>query len=524
MEDGRESEGAADSLMSQRISRRTAMSMLTSAPLVVGQARRVFAHPAGSAISDGLPRAAPEAEGLEPERVLAFLDDVRSSRLELHSFMLARRGRVLAEGWWSPYRADLRHMMHSLTKSVTACAVGLALQEGRFHLNDSVVSFFPDELPRTVSDNLRAMTVEHLLSMRTGHDHMVSGAEWRGIQTSWVAEFFKIPVVYPPGSRFVYTSAATYMLSAIISKTTGLSTHEYLRPRVLDPLAIHDEDWPPGPEGITPGANGLSWRTADSLKLGLLHASDGIWRGQRLLPASWVESVQQPHGSAEYGYQWWLGPAGAYYADGLFGQLSIVFPHIEAVLAITSAVQNEDALLATVWKHFPVAFTQDAARPQQAADANLRRLTSRLSLFAPLLAGSSPLSQQVSGRQYTIAANDDGVTAITLAFAADRCLFTLADASGVHSVNCGLGKLIEGNTTIPGHKLHHEYRPSVMRVAAAGEWLDSNTFQMVWQFIETAFRDTATVRFEGDRLTFDRSVNVNSEALSLPTLDGRTGA
>jgi CubicO group peptidase (beta-lactamase class C family) len=91
--------------------------------------------------------------------VLAFLADVEATGLELHSFMLARHGYVLAEGWWSPYRADRPHLMHSLTKSVTACAVGLALKDGRFRLTDSVTSFIPEELPASVSDNLRAMTI-----------------------------------------------------------------------------------------------------------------------------------------------------------------------------------------------------------------------------------------------------------------------------------------------------------------------------------------------------------------------------
>src|ERR1700712_391141 len=114
-------------------------------------------------------------------------------------------------------------MMHSFTKSVTVSAIGMALDKGAFHMTDKVVSFFPEHLPPVVSENLAAMTVEDLLTMRTGHNVMTSGGDWRTIKTSWVAEFFKIPVVYKPGTKWVYTSAATYILSAIFSKTMGTS-------------------------------------------------------------------------------------------------------------------------------------------------------------------------------------------------------------------------------------------------------------------------------------------------------------
>ena len=246
--------------------------------------------------------------------------------------MLYRRGDVIAEGWWDPYRADRKHMTHSATKSFTACAVGLALADGRFGVQDKVVSFFPDMLPANVDPKLAAMTVEDLLTMRTGHREEVSGSVWRPIKTSWVAEFFKIPVVDQPGTKFLYTSAATYMLSAIISKTTGQPTSEYLRPRLFEPLAITDYEWPLDPHGISPGANGLSCRTADLLKLGVLHLQNGEWRGKQVLPREWVAAVQAPHVKDKYGYQWWLAP-GSYSARGLFGQFSIVYPEHDAVLA-----------------------------------------------------------------------------------------------------------------------------------------------------------------------------------------------
>ena len=217
-----------------------------------GLAACVRAAPAVSPI-DGLPRARPEARGVDPQAILAFLDEVRGAGLELHSFMLSRGGDVISEGWWAPYRADRPHMMHSLTKSVAVSGVAIAMQEGLFGIDDKVISFFPDELPPTVSENLAAMTVRDLLTMRAGHAEEISGSVWRQIKTSWVAEFFKVPVVHKPGTRFVYSSAASFMLSAIVTKVTGQTLRDYMEPRFFKPLGITRLSWDVGPGGINPG-------------------------------------------------------------------------------------------------------------------------------------------------------------------------------------------------------------------------------------------------------------------------------
>ena len=150
-----------------------------------------------------LPRAAPSEAGVNADKIVAFLADVEAAGLELHGMMLHKDGAVIAEGWTWPYGKDRPRVLHSVAKSVTACAIGLALEEGRFTLQDKVISFFPDDLPEVVDEKLAAMSVEDLLTMRTGHASQVSGSVWRSIDTSWIREFFKIPVVHQPGTAYV---------------------------------------------------------------------------------------------------------------------------------------------------------------------------------------------------------------------------------------------------------------------------------------------------------------------------------
>src|SRR5579863_5048389 len=116
-----------------------------------------------------LPRTSPERQGIASSALLRFVEALDSQMHELHSFMLLRCGSVVAEGWWSPYRLEAPHMVFSLSKSFTSTAVGLAVAEGRFSLDDAVLSFFPEEAPIEASGLLAEMRVRHLLTMSTGH-------------------------------------------------------------------------------------------------------------------------------------------------------------------------------------------------------------------------------------------------------------------------------------------------------------------------------------------------------------------
>lgn len=495
-----------------------ATSLLVT-PGLVGCAQTAVPLDSATSPIDGLPRNRPEAHGVDPRAILAFLDEVEAAGLELHSFMLARGGDVVAEGWWSPYRADRPHMMHSLTKSVAVSGVALALQEKLFGIDDKVISFFPNELPAVVSDNLAAMTVRDLLTMRAGHDAEISGSVWRQIKTSWVAEFFKVPVPLKPGTKFVYSSAVSFMLSAIVTKVTGQTLRDYMEPRFFAPLGITGISWDVGPGGINPGGNGLTWKTADALKLGMLYAQRGRWRDRQILTPEWVEAATRSQvAEGEYGYQWWVGPNRACYALGLFTQMSIVFPDHDAVLAVTAAIDGSEHLTQLVWQHFPGAFgAAPAPRPGGEYSALASR-TKALSVQPALATAMSPTATRISGTDFRAAKNADGIESFGFTFSGERCRFTMRDGRGAHDVDVGVGRWIEGRTSMTGNKLHHQYQPDSMLVVAGGQWLAPDTFEMTWQFAETAFRDTITCRFAGDRMTFDRSVNVNSAARSLPTV------
>ena len=474
---------------------------------------------------DGLLRSKPHEAAISAAGVLDFLHATEQQNLDLHTLLIARHGKLAVELYRWPYNATRPRIGHSLAKSFTSAAIGLAVSEGHLKLTDRVIDFFPEHLPPDVSDNLRAMTVRDLLTMRTGHAEETSGSIWRAIKTSWIAEFLKIPVVHRPGEVYVYTSAASYMLAAVFTKATGQTLHAYLRPRLFEPLGIVGETWDIGPDGLNPGGNGLTCKVSDLLKFGLLHLQKGIWNGNRILPAEWIEEATRPIGDSNYGFHWVTGPQGEFFAMGLFGQLIAMFPAYDAVVVLNSALNRPDAC-SGVWvpllhQHLRPVFprTFGNAKDNKAAEFELSSKIAALAQPPTLL--SSATSVLTGTHHYAIDPNELGIRRISLAFEADLCTLTLSYPEADHSIVIGINHWIEGETSIPGGQLHHGYAITPARVVAGAYWQSEQHLTMLWTFAGMTFRDTIECNFAHDQLTLDRSVNVNSGVTSLPTLHGR---
>ena len=222
-----------------------------------------------------LPTSTPSAEGVDAAGLLRLLDDLEGAPgVEMHSLMVARHGRVVAQGWWAPYAADRVHHLYSLSKTFTVTAAGLAVGEGLLDLDEPVLGCFP-ELDAEVTDRrTRSMLVRHLASMSTGHTSDMWEPVLRAGGDDPVRAFLRMPPPREPGSVFAYNQPATYTLAAILQRRTGQTLLDYLRPRVLDPVGIADAVWQEYPPGRQLGFSGLHAATDAVARLGLLHLSN----------------------------------------------------------------------------------------------------------------------------------------------------------------------------------------------------------------------------------------------------------
>jgi CubicO group peptidase (beta-lactamase class C family) len=169
-----------------------------------------------------------------------------------------------------------------------------------------------------------------------------------------------------PGKHFLYNNAATYMLSKLISLTTGDRLLAYLRPRLFQPLGIENVQWEEDGHGINYGFSGLCLNAQDVSKFAQLLLNEGLWNGKSLIPQSYIQEATQKqidtsdfskhfatadHKSG-YGYQLWMNAyPGSYRLDGLYGQYGVIIPHSHAAITyVSNEPQNMTGILELTWK------------------------------------------------------------------------------------------------------------------------------------------------------------------------------
>lgn len=493
------------------------------------------ARPAKGLAAHALPRSAPEQQGVPSSALLAFIEAADQEIDAMHSFMLVRHGHVVAEGWWTPYNAQTPHVLYSLSKSFTSTAVGLAIAEGKFSLDDEVLKFFPEDAPAEPSANLRAMRVSDLLRMNTGHqtEAQLFRAE-PGQTATWTKKFFAHPVPFKPGTHFLYNSPATYLLSAIVQKTTGQTVLEYLRPRLFEPLGIEAANWVASPQGISAGAYGFFARTEEIARFGQLYLQKGQWEGRQLIPAAWVEQAtarQTSNGSSPksdwdqgYGYQFWRSRNNAYRGDGAFGQYCLVIPEQDAVIAITSGVRDMQRVLNLVWDKLLPALQANPLPADAAAQRKLATKLTSLTMRVPTGQPTALVAAQVSGKWYAFPANDQGIQAISFDFKAATPALIVRTASGETRTPLGIGAWAKSQGGFANGMERFLSVPARPLIAASGAWTANDVFTVKLVLHETPFHSTLSFRFEGDRVLFDAQYNVAFGATKLPQLIGQASS
>ena len=473
-----------------------------------------------------LPRSTPEAEGLSSEAIIKFIDAAdaaRDSSIELHSFMIVRHGKVLAEGWWSPYRHDLKHTMYSASKSFTSTAIGLAEAEGKLKLTDKVISFFPESLPDTISPYLAQMDIDDLLKMSAGHEIEPQVT----ITDNWIKTFLAAPIVNEPGTVFLYNSAATFMLSAILQKVTGEKLIDFLTPRLFEPLGIKDADWEVNPQGINVGGWGLRIKTEDMAKLGLLYLQKGKWGDQQILTEEWVnaatsEQIKTVAGDEDpsndwsqgYGYQFWQTTHNAFRGDGAFGQYILVLPEKDAVIIMTANSIDMQKQLNLVWEYLYPALSETALAKNDEAVNKLKSRLASLTLPTYTTKTTSDIQQNITGKTIAIEENQQNISELLLSFKDDICKMTIKEDTTTYDFMFIPTTWIEKETMRHGPSLTARAKASLtglapFKVAGNYTWKNEKTLELVLRYIESPNDEKFVFTFQEPDVSIEHSTNFN---------------
>lgn len=464
-----------------------------------------------------LQRSTPEAEGVPSHAVIDLFDSlVALPKTDIHSVMVLRHGKVIAEIYPAPFAPEYRHTMYSCSKTFVGVAVGLAIADNCLRLTDRVATFFPELLPDTVSANLATMTVRDLLTMTSG---ITPDWNMRNIHTDWIRTYLAKPVK-TPGKHFEYDSTCTYLLSAIVQKATGMTVLDYLKLKIFNPMHITDVAWEQSPEGFNTGGWGVYIQSESLAKFGLLLLNHGVWEGKQLIPASWVEQMmarQMDTGGDGYGYHLWLCEyPGAVRADGALGQYVLIIPDKDMVVVITECTLIDGRTQRRlVWNRLlPEVGDESLASGKDYKLLRKKQTTYQL----PVVQGKNTSSdvRQYTGKTIVLDPNKYGWESLNLQFKQKEIVMTMKETKGSkYDLLFGYKQWVKtAIDAYPPYSISAKERFKGIEgpfwVAGSYAWLPKSTLRLKAHYVNWISALELTFRFEGNQILLDVKENFSS--------------
>jgi CubicO group peptidase (beta-lactamase class C family) len=330
-------------------------------------------------VGDGWEPIEMSEAGFDQRRLRALLARMMDGRTNLHSVIVERHGRLVAElyrsgkdesvylpiGINSDFGPTVLHDTRSVGKSVVGLLLGIAKQRGRLReLATPAISYYP-EYADLATPARKAITLEHLLTMSSGLDWNEGGAgpdDEHRLYWKWSPDEYVLsrPIVAKPGSKFNYNSGGTAVLADILTRVTGMPLKDFAREALFKPLGIRDWEWVADLRGRPMAFTGLRMRPRDMTKIGRLVLNHGRWGGRQIVSEKWIEASLEPRirtgiADFEYGYHWWTGTVDWrgrklrwHAAFGNGGQRVFVVPDLDMTVVITAGAYGDPKIAPAV--------------------------------------------------------------------------------------------------------------------------------------------------------------------------------
>jgi CubicO group peptidase (beta-lactamase class C family) len=386
----------------------------------------------------------PEGQGMS-SGALADLIDTVGTRMQ-DSLLIERHGRIVAEAYYAPYQPSIPHDLRSVTKSVIGTLTAIEIGEGLLDsANHPVLDLFKDEQIKNIDADKQTMTVQDLLNMTSGirwqeehytPDETIMQMYQASDRTAFVLDQ---PMSDPPGTKFYYDSGNPYVLSAIITRRSGMNAWDYAKQNLFGPLGITTARWTkPDAQGVTDGEAGLSLDPRDMLKIGYLYLHEGIWDGHQIIPGSWVAYAEAGQVPAKFGLRyanlWWSMPEkGALMALGRHSQRILVLPKYDIVAAMTGYMPDDEyyPVVRLIDDIVAAVRSDQALPPDPIGQSALAASIAAAANGQPVPSGVTPaLQETVSGCTYQLDENRFHITTISVRLTGKDPMWVLATNSG----------------------------------------------------------------------------------------------
>jgi len=448
--------------------------------------------------------ATPESMGISSGEILSFIKMLDDYRMHIHSFIMARGDSILAEAYYKPFHKDFLHRMYSVSKSFTAIAVGAAVTEGLFSLDDVIIDFFP-EYRSEITDEFHDMcTVRDMLSMRS---NIGSGIYWWGKFDSRIGAYYSQKTAKVPGTLFFYDSIGSFLLGCMIEKLTGKTFLEYLKEKVLLDIGFSRESYVlREPGGFAIGDSGVMCTARDLLLFARFILNKGEWNGKQLINRTFMEDAVgkqsfndlgrfiDGHNGRGYGYLIWRTHEDGFTLTGLGDQLAICDQKHDFIFTITADNQDDRSgrhlIFHELYRHFLPKISDVPLPENPEAYRALRQYLDSRELYVQYGTDQPDLQKNISGCIYKAKPNSLGISEFSLSFSETEGSLKLVRDGKAHTIPFGIchnvftkfsfgerAKADMMGCTVPG-----EYD-----CAVSAAWADTNVFAIQLQVIDTYF-------------------------------------
>ncbi len=430
----------------------------------------------------------PEEVGIPSSAILHFLDRLKMYHIPMHSVLIMRHDKLAAECNFAPCTSNMPHRMFSISKSMTALAIGRLADEGKLSLDDPILSFFPQYATEHTHPWISSMTIRHLLMMRTCH----ADATYKpGTTKDWVGSFFLTPPSHKPGTVFHYDTSASHTLCALVENLTGQPMLEYLKDTMLRELGFSENSYiMTDPMGYSMGGSGLVCTAQDLLRLGYLLLHKGNVNGRQLISASYLEqafsnltptAAKAPvYGEGlGYGYFFWRGEHNSFMAYGMGGQFILCFPDADMICVTTAdnrTISGGNQLIFNSFYEEIIPYLTDKPIPQTPKSLSEQHLLQK-KLNSASLVPVADFWPSITPQFSDIAAFNRQIYLLK----PNRAGFTHLSVQWEDTLE---GKLIfyksnESDYTLPfgyRHVIPCRFPGNNLRCAVSGAWLATDTF------------------------------------------------
>ncbi|MDD5603250.1 MAG: serine hydrolase [Eubacteriales bacterium] len=414
---------------------------------------------------NSLEKVTPESAGIPSKAVTAFITRLKDKNLCLHSFIMIRHGKILAEGYYKPLSPDILHRMYSTSKSFLSVGVGILAGEGKISLDDRITQYFPDKTKGiNIHPWLEQTTIRDMLRMADSH----GGPTYNYDDPDFIATYFEKPPNHIPGKIFNYNTACTTTLTAMAERVAGMPLMDYLRPRLFDPTGFSKDAWCiKTPCGYSAFGTGVMCTSKDLARFALVCMNKGRWDGKQLIPEDYISAAtskqidnstasDDPEQSFGYGYQFWMTRHGGFACLGMGGQIAICLPDQDFILVTTADEQiyksGHSIIYDALWDCiFPSLISGEGKlTPDKEAQT---RLEERLKNLVMQLAGGiegdsaaaclSEKAQNHTGIEYAMNDNNARISRVKFEFEAGEGRFIYTNRTGDHILKFGFGRHVQ---------------------------------------------------------------------------------